>query len=136
LTTGCPRWRSDNYFGYIQLMPVEGLDGKIILDFGCGPGHDIVGFGALSKRARLVGMDVPPTSLAGAQTRVALHSARCELIRLDPRRTELPLPSSSMGYAHRSGVLHHLPDALAALRELRRTRPSSPARRCRGSRRS
>src|SRR5262249_52432991 len=38
----------------------------------------------------------------------------------DARRTELPLPSGSVDYVHSSGVLHHLPDTLAALRELRR----------------
>src|SRR5215472_50305 len=114
------RWRNDNYFGYVELMPVEGQDGKVILDFGCGPGHDLVGFGALSKPARLVGMDVSPTSLSEAQARLALHSVPCELIRLDPRRTELPLPSGSMDYVHSSGVLHHLADTLATLYELRR----------------
>ena len=25
-------------------MPVSGRDGDIVLDYGCGPGHDLVGF--------------------------------------------------------------------------------------------
>src|SRR5687768_14872252 len=46
-------WRNSQYPGYIDLMPMSGFDGRIILDFGCGPGHDLVGFGTYSKPARL-----------------------------------------------------------------------------------
>ena len=31
-------WRNDQYPGYIDLMPVQGQDGKVVLDYGCGPG--------------------------------------------------------------------------------------------------
>jgi SAM-dependent methyltransferase len=123
------RWRNDYYFGYIELMPVEGQDGKTILDYGCGPGHDLVGFGVLSRPQRLIGIDVSPTSLAEAHARVTLHAVSCELIQLDPRKTELPLPTASVDYVHSSGVLHHLPNTLATLRELRRVlRPDGTAR--------
>ena len=43
------RWRNDQYFGYSELMPVDRQDGKVILDFGCGPGHDLVGFATLCR---------------------------------------------------------------------------------------
>src|SRR5437762_4766557 len=52
------RWRNDQYFGYIDLMPVDGQEGKTVLDFGCGPGHDLVGFATRSRPARLIGIDV------------------------------------------------------------------------------
>jgi ubiquinone/menaquinone biosynthesis C-methylase UbiE len=123
------RWRNDLYFGYSELMPVDGQDGKIVLDFGCGPGHDLVGFSTVSRPMRLIGMDVSPSSLAEARSRLRLHSARCELIQLDAGSTELPLTSASVDYAHASGVLHHLAEPLAALRELRRVlRPDGRAR--------
>jgi SAM-dependent methyltransferase len=123
------RWRNDQYFGYSDLMPVDGQDGKVVLDFGCGPGHDLVGFSTVSQPMRLIGMDVSPSSLAEARSRLQLHNTRCELIQLDPGSTELPLTSASVDYVHSSGVLHHLAEPAAALRELRRVlRPEGRAR--------
>src|SRR6185437_7824589 len=113
-------WRNDQYFGYIDLMPVAGQDGKVVVDFGCGPGHDLVGFGAYSKPSRLIGIDVSPSSLAEARDRLALHGIRCELIALDPSATTLPLADGSVDYLHSSGVLHHTPEPAGWLREFRR----------------
>jgi ubiquinone/menaquinone biosynthesis C-methylase UbiE len=114
------RWRNDQYFGYIDLMPVHGQDGRVVLDFGCGPGHDLVGFATASKTSRLIGMDVSPSSLAQARARMALHQAPCELILLERGVIELPLETASVDYVHTSGVLHHLPDLVGTLRQLRR----------------
>ena len=44
-------WRNDQYIGYIDLLPVCGHDGEAVLDFGCGPGNDLVGFLKYSKPA-------------------------------------------------------------------------------------
>jgi SAM-dependent methyltransferase len=114
------QWRNDQYFGYIELMPVAGQDGKVVVDFGCGPGHDLVGFGCYSKPSRLVGIDVSPSSLTEAHDRLDLHGIACELIRLEPSAAALPLADESVDYVHSSGVLHHTPDPLALLRVLRR----------------
>jgi ubiquinone/menaquinone biosynthesis C-methylase UbiE len=113
-------WRNDQYFNYLQLMPVAGQDGTIVVDFGCGPGHDLVGFGTYSKPARLIGIDVSLSSLAEAESRLALHGIRCELIRLDPSASTLPLDDGSVDYLHCSGVLHHTPEPLTLLKECRR----------------
>jgi SAM-dependent methyltransferase len=123
------RWRNDQYFGYAELMPADRQDGRVVLDFGCGPGHDLVGFATSSNPARLIGVDVSPSSLAEARDRLALHRRVCEFIQLDPAATELPLDRSSVDYVHASGVLHHVPDVLAWLREFRRVlRPDGEAR--------
>ena len=50
-------WRNLLYSGYIESMPVAGHDGKTILDYGCGPGHDVVGFAHFSNPARLIAME-------------------------------------------------------------------------------
>ena len=114
------RWRNDQYFGYIDLMPVGGQDGKVVLDFGCGPGHDLVGFATASRPARLIAVDVSSSSLAEARARLALHGVPCEFLLANPLSTELPLKSESIDYVHSSGVVHHVPDLVATLRELRR----------------
>lgn len=113
-------WRSSLYVGYLDLMPVAGFDGKTVLDFGCGPGHDLVGFGAYSRPARLIGVDVSPTSLDEARARLALHGIDAELIRQGAEDVRIPLPDGSVDHVHSSGVLHHTPDPVVHLKELRR----------------
>ena len=122
-------WRSEQYFDYLEHMPVEGQDGKVVLDYGCGPGHDLVGFVEYSKPARLIGMDVSAASLGEAGERLALHGAQPELCRISESTTLLPLPDASVDYLHCSGVLHHVPDPVGVLKELRRVlRPDGRGR--------
>ncbi|CAA7617715.1 class I SAM-dependent methyltransferase [Magnetospirillum sp. SS-4] len=113
-------WRNDQYFNYINLMPVDGQDGRSVLDFGCGPGHDLVGFGVYSRPSRLVGADISPSSLAETRYRLSLHDIAAELVLLDPEATRLPFDDASFDHIHCSGVLHHTPDPEPILRELRR----------------
>jgi len=113
-------WRNDQYFNYIQLMPVTGQDAKAVLDFGCGPGHDLVGFGVYSRPHRLVGADLSESSLTEAKHRLELHGIGAELFRLDPNETKLPFEDQSFDYVHSSGVLHHTPDPGAILKEFHR----------------
>jgi SAM-dependent methyltransferase len=121
-------WRGDQYFGYMEQMPVTGQDGNVVLDYGCGPGHDLVGFGVYSKPRRLIACDVSSSSLEEARERLALHGIACEL-HLLPEAGGVPLPDASVDYVHCSGVLHHTPDPLAILREFRRVlRPGGRAR--------
>src|SRR5262249_53516403 len=122
-------WRCDQYFDYLEHMPVEGQEGKIVLDYGCGPGHDLVGFVEDSKPSRLIGMAVSDASLREARDRLALHGAQPELLRISERTARLPLSDESVDYVHCSGVLHHVPDPVGVLCELRRVlRPSGQGR--------
>ncbi len=113
-------WRNDQYPGYIERMPVSGQDGRVVLDYGCGPGHDVVGFGVYSRPRRLIAVDVSPSSLAEARQRASLHGVQAEFLRIDERDNAIPLPDGSVDYIHSSGVVHHAPDALRVLRELKR----------------
>jgi len=122
-------WRCEQYFDYLEHMPVKGQDGKVVLDYGCGPGHDLVGFVEYSRPSRLIGMDVSAASLREAGKRLALHGAQPELVRISERTARLPLPDASVDYVHCSGVLHHVPDPVGVLRELRRVlRPDGQGR--------
>jgi SAM-dependent methyltransferase len=113
-------WRNDQYPGYIELMPVAGQDGRVVLDYGCGPGHDVVGFGVYSKPKKLFAADVSPTSLAEAKARAALHGFPVEFLKIDESANAIPLPDASVDYVHSSGVIHHTPDPVKVLKELKR----------------
>lgn len=123
-------WRNAQYYPYLDLMPVAGQDGKVVLDYGCGPGFDLVGFAIHSKTSRLIGADISPSSLAEAKSRVALHGVEPELLLIrEQDNNRIPLPDSSVDYVHSSGVIHHAVDPQAVLRELRRVlHPSGSAR--------
>lgn len=113
-------WRNDQYFNYIELMPVSGFDGKSVLDYGCGPGHDLIGFGTFSACKRLVGVDVSSSSVAESWSRLALHGIKAETVVLESDVITLPFEDATFDHIHSSGVLHHTPDPLAILKELRR----------------
>lgn len=113
-------WRNDQYVDYVRHLPLSGLDGKVVLDFGCGPGHDLVGFGVYSKPRRLIAADVSSSSLAEARARLALHEVACDWLLLEGAGHTLPLEDGSVDYVHCSGVLHHTQDPDRVLREFRR----------------
>ncbi|MCC7381515.1 MAG: class I SAM-dependent methyltransferase [Deltaproteobacteria bacterium] len=113
-------WRNGQYFDYTTLMPPSGHDGKVILDYGCGPGIDLVAFGSFSRPSRLVGADVSAPSLVEARDRLALHEIKAELLHLRDQSPKLPFPDATFDLVHSSGVIHHVEDPVAVLRELRR----------------
>jgi ubiquinone/menaquinone biosynthesis C-methylase UbiE len=112
-------WRNDQYPGYIDLMPVVGHEGKRILDYGCGPGHDLVGFCHFSRGTRVTGADLSGPSLEEARGRLDLHGFSADLVQItsDDR---LPFGDREFDLVHCSGVLHHTPDPLKILRDFNR----------------
>jgi SAM-dependent methyltransferase len=116
----CFDWRNDQYYNYIEMMPVAGFDGKVILDYGCGPGHDLVGFGEFSEPKKLIGMDISSSSLADATSRLQIHGIRADMVQLSTDTESLPLEDNSVDHIHSSGVLHHTPNPVNILRELNR----------------
>jgi SAM-dependent methyltransferase len=114
------QYRNQAYPGYIDLLPVSGKDDLTVLDYGCGPGHDLVGFVYYSRPKRLVGVDISASSLAEAEHRLHLHGARAELIQLAEGTYDLPFEASSFDYIHSSGVLMCIDDPPRLLREFRR----------------
>lgn len=102
-------WRNAQYLFYDELMPTAGFDGKVILDYGCGPCHDMVGFVENSKPSKLVGADISQTSLHEGGKRLKLHASDgVELLHLDADSAELQFEDGTFDYIHSSGVLHHI----------------------------
>ncbi len=110
-------WRNDQYLDYINLMPVDGQDDKVVLDYGCGPGNDLVGFVEYSKPRKLIAVDVSKTALDSAQKRLLLHGHDVEYIHVDEKENKIPLEDNSVDYIHTSGVLHHCLNLEAILEE-------------------
>lgn len=97
--------------------------GETILDYGCGPGNDLVGFAVHAAPARVVGLDVSHKALGLAAKRLELHglgSDRVELNQISDSNPELPLADGTVDYVHCAGVLHHTSDPVAIMREFRR----------------
>jgi ubiquinone/menaquinone biosynthesis C-methylase UbiE len=113
-------YRNDLYVGHIERMPLSGHGGKVVVDYGCGPGHDMAGFAHFSKPERLIGLDVSLTSLMEAQRRLKLHGAEVEFKTLESGDAAIPLDSNSVDYIHCCGVLHHLVDPVATMKEFNR----------------
>jgi ubiquinone/menaquinone biosynthesis C-methylase UbiE len=122
-------YRNKQYPGYIDLLPVAGWDGKTVLDYGCGPGNDLVGFAHYSRPRRLIGVDVSPTSLEQANARLSLHGASAEFVHVPYGSYSIPLADGSVDYVHCSGVLMLIEEPVRILREFRRVlRPGGEAR--------
>jgi ubiquinone/menaquinone biosynthesis C-methylase UbiE len=113
-------WRNDQYVDYIKFLPVASHDGEVILDYGCGPGHDLVGFLTYSRPAAVCGMDISGPSLAESADRLRVHGYKCKLIRVSEADERIPLDDGTVDYVHCSGVLNHVPSPEKILKEFRR----------------
>ena len=113
-------WRNAQYPGYIDLMPVDGVTGLTVLDYGCGPGNDLVGFHRSSNPARLIGIDVSTRALAVARRRARLHEFNVDLIHIEDELNQIPLEDNTVDLVHSSGVLHHVRNIEATLAEIKR----------------
>jgi ubiquinone/menaquinone biosynthesis C-methylase UbiE len=114
-------WRNSLYFDYDNMMPCSGWDGKVCLDYGCGPGHDTIALTEKSKPAKVYAVDISPTSLGEAKARSQLHRPELvEWIQIKDGTASLPVESDSVDYIHSSGVLHHTPNEFEILLELKR----------------
>ena len=67
-------WRNSLYPGLLSLMPVE-LPGKTVIDFGCGPGHDTIGF-LLNGAEHVYAVDASWNGLSYTRARLHAHHAR------------------------------------------------------------
>ncbi|HUQ32927.1 MAG TPA: class I SAM-dependent methyltransferase [Pyrinomonadaceae bacterium] len=125
-------WRASVYPKFKELMEHYGEhDDQVILDYGCGPGNDVVGFAIYTKAKKVIGIDVSSKALALANHRLALHEVnpeKIELIHSSDSLSSVPLEDGSVDYIHCAGVLHHTSNPQILLKEFYRVlRPGSRA---------
>ena len=125
-------WRFSIYPLFKEFMQLYGNhDDQVILDYGCGPGNDLVGFLIYTNAKKVIGIDTSEKALKFASQRLALHKVdpnRIELIHTSDSIDTLPIDDNTVDYIHCLGVLHHLSNPKAILREFHRIlKPNSHA---------
>lgn len=104
-------WRFSAYPLFREFMGLWGNhDNQVILDYGCGPGNDLVGFLVCTGAKKVIGVDISGKALRFASKRLALHNIdnrRVELIRISDKADKIPIEDSSIDYIYCEGVLHH-----------------------------
>jgi len=99
-----------------ELMPTN-FPGKVVLDYGCGPGHDVIQF--LSAGAKeVMYWDTSQLAFEIASRRIELHGF---LHRAGWTDVSWYLPSVDL--LHCAGVLHHAEGPLHILRRMRLMAP-------------
>jgi ubiquinone/menaquinone biosynthesis C-methylase UbiE len=124
-------WRNGLNMFREHLMPVEGHDGKRVLDYGCGTGNGLVNLVEYSKPKLLVGVDISPTAIALCTERMRLHPGPTELKlqQIENGAPKLPFDDASFDYIHCDGVIHHTPNPEEILTEfIRLLAPGGEAR--------
>lgn len=107
---------------YIEAVRLAGVrPGDVVLDIGCGTGRALPALAAAAgPSGRVIGLDLTPAMLAAA--REAGRGDRADLVLADARH--LPIATATADVIFAAGLVHHLPDPVAGLRELSRvTRP-------------
>ncbi|MGP1450205.1 MAG: class I SAM-dependent methyltransferase [Wolinella sp.] len=108
------------YTDYRKFIPIEGLDDKVVLDYGCGPGSELVGIAVKSNPKRLIGADISKRAMERAERRLALHGKNAEFLWINEHDNKIPLESESVDYINCPGVLMNALDLNTILSEFNR----------------
>jgi ubiquinone/menaquinone biosynthesis C-methylase UbiE len=106
---------------YAPWMPsaldYDGAADLDVLDVGCGQGIDLCEYARAG--ARVTGIDLTPRHVELARQHLAeLGLVGAAVVEGDAER--LPFPDESFDLVSSNGVLHHTPDMVGALKEIRR----------------
>ena len=113
-------WRLNMYPFYKEFMALgEAHKDEIILDYGCGPGNDVIHFMKTGAK-KIIGMDISDKALSLAKHYISLYPESkipIEFIKIIDGATTIPLESESVDYIICSGVLHHVSNPTNILKE-------------------
>ncbi len=117
-------WRLNYYPCCREFLDLYGSHNRdIILDYGCGPGFDTIGFILEGKAKKVIAMDVSEKALKQTQKHLNLcniNPNRVELIKIGNKIDRLPLEDNSIDRIHCGGVIHHVDDPAFVLKEFNR----------------
>jgi SAM-dependent methyltransferase len=111
--------RSSRYRRESHLETVAGFTdhpGELVLEVGCGMAMD--GSRFIEGGARYAGIDQTDVAVRTARRSFELLGLKGAVLRGDA--TALPIASGSVDFVYSNGVLHHIPDTAAAVREIHR----------------
>jgi SAM-dependent methyltransferase len=101
------------------------LPGGTVVDVGSGTGHVAVKLAKTARFSRVVATDISSKMLACARRNAAEAGVPVETVETDMVR--LPFEDASVDLVVGCAILHHLPDPVAFLPEVRRIlRPGAP----------
>jgi ubiquinone/menaquinone biosynthesis C-methylase UbiE len=100
-----------------------GHHGKVIMDYGCGPGNDLSGFAEYSDSAKIIGVDISKRALKMARSRVSWHAkseTEFAFYQVSDGAVSIPLPDNNVDYIQSLGVLMCTTNYRDVLKELAR----------------
>jgi SAM-dependent methyltransferase/uncharacterized protein YbaR (Trm112 family) len=110
-------YRVQEYFLDSIHIPAEELEGKLVLDAGCGNGSQSVAY--TTHGLEVVAVDLSSGLERGQRFRHVLEKARPDRVHFVQGDLQSPpLALEQFDIIHSSGVLHHTPDTEATFRRL------------------
>ena len=101
---------------FSALIPFDELEGKDVLEIGCGSGVHARLLAATG--ARLTAIDLTPTAVEMTRRRLELNGLEGTVLEADAEA--LPLPDASFDFAWSWGVIHHSADTARVVAEVAR----------------
>jgi SAM-dependent methyltransferase len=128
------KWRSNKYPLFQKICLGNNYDisenSEVILDYGCGPGNDIVGYYEYNNNIKKIwALDISEKAIQLAKRRLELHGAKkvnfiClkteKILSKKPLFLNSYIDSNSVDYIQSLGVLHHTHDIINILKEFYR----------------
>ncbi len=110
---------------FVELMGLDALSGKRVLEIGCGMGFHTETL--LRAGAKLTSIDISPTSIAATQTRLTLKGLTGDVRQMDAEH--LQFADGEFDLVWSWGVIHHSAHTGRIVREIDRVlKPTGEAR--------
>ena len=113
-------WRNNQYIDSTKYIPMNNLNNKTVLDYGCGPGNDLINISILSKPKELLAVDVSQEAIKRAQNRTKLHNLDINFLKINENQKIHDINDNSLDVIHSNGVLHHIKDLEIIFNEFHR----------------